>query len=539
MLSIRIFHFGIIPSMFINFIKTKLIHWVVVVAFFLLLSMVGYLIYKDYGLFADEEIDRQIGKINLAYLASGNQSEFESACSESEKTTCYYPSLFNMILYRLIPRGDTQFIYYRQHQVLFAFFVLSTFVYYLLGKKVFKDWRFGLLAALFLVLSPRIFGYAFVNTKDIPFLNAYIIAIYTLLVFIEKKNVSTTIIHALATGAACCIRTPGLVIIPITLFFLFLDVFLSKAHWRRYLLISGLTVIYISICALFIYLFTPMLYDSPLKNFMAIFDIMKNYPWNGFQLYFGQNISSTIPWHYSIVWFAISSPLFYVLLFIVGKGALLYQSFRAHSRQKYSEMLPFFIITTCGVLPILTVIILQSNLYTDNRQMYFVYPPLLLIAVYGLRSIIELMRSRIRIWRILVFAGIIVGIISPVYFMARYHPYQTLYFNFLAGFEMSTIKERFSLAASRAEKESLEYILRTDPRAKIRIYQYDHPQKSVLLLSSEQRSRLIYIDPEQDTPDYVMVSYRLYPEQIFSKGLLYYSVRIGDTVIYSVYKMDN
>ena len=96
------------------------------------------------------------------------------------KTYAIILLLFSMLLYWYAPTGDTQTIYWRRHQLTFAFFAFSVFIFFLIGKKIFKDWKIGLLGSLFLIISPRIFAHSFYNPKDIPFLSAYIIAIYTL-----------------------------------------------------------------------------------------------------------------------------------------------------------------------------------------------------------------------------------------------------------------------------------------------------------------------------------------------------------------------
>ena len=304
--------------------KKKLIPAVVVFLFFAVYILVGYSIYKDYGVSTDEQNDFLRGKANYERAMGGSLSAFKDACAHMENV-CYYPPLFSMLLYRIAPTGDLQAIYWRRHQVTFAFFVFSVFIFFLIGKKIFKDWKIGLLGALFLIISPRIFAHSFYNPKDIPFLSAYIIAIYTLLQLLEKKNVFTAILHGIAIGVVCSIRTPGLVIIPITIIFYLFDLFITKKNWKSYLAAGGLFFTALVIAGGLVYLFTPILYTHTIQNYIQAFNIMKQYPWYGYQLYMGQNISNQIPWHYSIVWFSVSSPEFYLVLFVLGGITLIIQ----------------------------------------------------------------------------------------------------------------------------------------------------------------------------------------------------------------------
>jgi len=515
--------------------KRKLIPAVVVFLFFGVYILVGYSIYKDYGISADEQSDYTRGQINYNRFIGGSEADYLQNCSRRD-AYCTYPALFSMLLYRFAPTGDSQSIYWRRHQFTFAFFVFSVFIFFLIGKKIFKDWKIGLLGAFFLIISPRIFAHSFYNPKDIPFLGAYVISIYTLLVFLEKKNILTAILHGFAIGVLCSIRTPGLVIIPITLFFFFFDLFLAKEHWKSYLNACALLLLMIILAAACVYWFTPNLYTDPIANFLQTFNTMKQYPWNDYQLYLGKNITNQIPWHYSIVWFSVSSPLFYVLLFILGSIALFARSLKSKTYEHFRSMRDLYLIGMCGVLPIAVVILMKSVLYTDNRQMYFVYPPLLLISLYGFEVLIEKIRQKTLHWQLFTAIILIAGLAYPVYFMIRYHPYQYTYFNVLAGYKMSIVKQNFGLDTwGVSVMNSLQYIAKTDPDPKINLQIVGNFRRGALLLPKSDQRR---INDDSEQPDYIIETYRYYPEKQVVGGKVVYSIQVGDTDILTVYKMD-
>jgi len=517
------------------FDKKNLIPVLTVFLFFSIYALVGYLIYKDYGVSADEQNDYRRGAINYDRFVGGPLSQYRKACHESD-TICYYPPLFSMLLYWYAPGGDTQTIYWRRHQLTFAFFAFSVFVFFLIGKKIFKDWKIGLLGALFLIISPRIFAQSFYNPKDIPFLSAYVISIYTLLLFLEKKNIFTAILHGIAIGVMCSIRTPGLIVIPITFFFYLFDLFLSRDNWKSYLKAGLLLLISSIIAAGLVVWFTPKLYTDPLANYIEIFNMMKRYPWGDYQLYMGQNISNHIPWHYSIVWFSISSPIFYLVLFGLGCVTLILHSLKSRTRVQFRSLRDLYLVGACGVLPIITVILMKSNLYTDNRQMYFVYPPLLLISLCGFKVLIDKIRQKTLRWQLWAAILLIAGLAYPVYFMIRYHPYQATYFNFLAGSKMSIIKERFVLDSwGVSVKDGLQYIVRTDPAKNIKVQIMGKFRGGWSLLPEPDRQRLNILD-HQPT-DYIIDTYRRYPIEKVTGGKVVYSIKVGDTDILTVYKM--
>ncbi len=441
----------------------------------------GYLLYKDYGVSADEPVDYLRGQVDFKRFSGGSLAQFQQDCSQMDNASiCYYPPFFSMLLYRIAPYGDnfpvilrggswwgpggnTESIYLHRHQVTFAYFVFSVFIFFLIGKKIFKDWKIGLLGALFLIISPRIFAQSFFNPKDIPFLSTYVISIYTMLLFLEKKNVFTAFLHGMAIGILCSIRTPGLIIIPITLFFYLFDLFLSREKWKSYAKACLLLLIILITSAGLVYLFTPVLYTNPIENFINAFNIMKKYPWNNYQLYMGQNIRGQVPWHYSLVWFAISSPVFYILLFLSGAGILIIRTIKARTRDHFRSMRDIYLVGACGVLPIGAVILMKSTLYNSNRQMYFVYPALLLISLYGFKFIVDKIRPKIFRWQVWTAIMLVAGLAYPVYFIIRYHPYEYVYFNFLAGPSMSVIKENYELDGwGVSVRDGLEYILNND-----------------------------------------------------------------------------
>jgi hypothetical protein len=521
----------------IRFDKKKIVQITVVSLFFFTYLLVGCLIYKDYGVSADETIDFRRGQVNYDRLTGGSLAEFMDQCSQSE-TICYYPPAFSMLLYVIAPGGDSQTIYLRRHLFTFAFFAFSVFIFFLIGKRIFKDWKIGLLGALFLIVSPRIFAHSFYNPKDIPFLSIYIISIYTLLLFLEKKNIFTAILHGVVIGLVCSIRTPGLIIIPISIFFYIFDLILSKDKWKSYLKAAVFLAISVIISAGLVYVLTPYLYTNAFGNFIQIFNVMKQFPWLNYHLYMGKDIGNVIPWHYSIVWFSISSPLFYLGLFLIGCVALILQSLKSRTRDQFRSLRDFYLVGTCWFLPLITVILMKSIIYTDNRQMYFIYPPLLLFSLLGFKISIDKIRQRTLHWQWITAIILVAGLAYPLYFMVRYHPYQNTYFNILAGSKMSVIKDRFALDAwGLSVRKGLEYIASTDPAKTIKVRVMGGYNKGVLLLDKKDRKRLNV--ENFNPPNYIIETYRYYPSRQVVGGKIVYSIKVGDTDILTVYKMDS
>ena len=107
-------------------------------------------------------------------------------------------------------------IYYFRHYINFILFgICLTFFYKILFFR-YKESSIALLGTLFLIVSPRIFGDAFHNTKDLAFLSFVVIASYTLIRYIFQPNTLNCIWHSIATACAVDLRIMGIILIGLT-----------------------------------------------------------------------------------------------------------------------------------------------------------------------------------------------------------------------------------------------------------------------------------------------------------------------------------
>src|SRR5207249_7353013 len=92
--------------------------------------------------------------------------------------------------------------------------------------------------------SPRIFAESFINSKDIPFMAATIVAIYTLVQLLDRRTLRAALIHALATGILIDIRILGIFMPAMTLAFLLLENWLETPRFsKRAITIAGLYLV--------------------------------------------------------------------------------------------------------------------------------------------------------------------------------------------------------------------------------------------------------------------------------------------------------
>ncbi|MCA9409446.1 MAG: hypothetical protein KC733_12205, partial [Candidatus Omnitrophica bacterium] len=405
------------------------------------------------------------------------------------------------------------------------------------NENIFYSRKWALLSTIMLILSPRLFAHSFFNSKDMIFLSLFTISVFSLLKFIEKRNFKITVIHALTTALAVDVRIPGVLLLALTWMGVGLSLCWPKSGKKEIKRNIVMLVIY-TICALgFIVLFWPILWSNPIHHFVEAFQEMSKYPSDGKVLYFGKYVFSTqLPWHYVPGWIFITTPLLYSFLFIIGCCHL------AVRVQQNKEIVFNAVILGWFFIPLMAVIIFKSVMYDAWRQMFFIYPALIIIAASGTRFLYDwIMKLQNRVKKrvsAIIFKSLLIGyLLSILVTMMQYHPFQNVYFNSVLGPDLSFVKYKFDLDYwGLSYRNALEYILRTDPSTQIPITAANSPGRTnALILPEEDRNRLVYVShPEQ--AKYFLSNDRGRIED-YSFPNLYYGIDLDGARIMGVYKL--
>ena len=505
--------------------------------------MLGISIYDDYGLSWDETTQRQIGLINLRYIFQGSRELFHPA-NENEM---YYGPVVEIVLISLekaFHLEDSQTIYLMRHLMTFLFFYAGLLGFYLLCKKRFGSWKIALIGSSLLLLSPRIFAHAFYNSKDLPLLSLFTLAIVTLINYLERNTWIRALLHAFCSALLIDLRLVGLLLPFLTFFCILGEIILgmrSKAE-RKTAIVTLL--VYSLFLVGFIILFFPALWEAPVHHFLQALAKMKQYPWISTMLYRGEFVwSNQLPWHYLPIWFLITTPIIYTILFAVGVAYATIAFFKkstktTSTRHKHIDLLCMIWL----FLPPFLAIISRAVLYDAWRHLFFIYPAFLIFTLHGLVRLFHGIISRFKgpistIAKYTYILFIILTLSPPVYFMVKYHPYQHLYFNRLAGKDMQTVKQKFELDYwGLSYREALEYITQQDSRTQIKVYvAHEVGWLTAEILSPADRKKILYVDtPEQ--AEYFVSTYRWHKGS-YPYENEWYSIHIGNTDIVVVYRL--
>jgi hypothetical protein len=512
----------------------RIIPYLITLVFFVFVLFLGVSTYKDYGLSWDEPAQLKIGQRNNSYVFKQNTALF------SLKNR-YYGAIYELAILRLTFSTDTRQMYLGRHLVNFLFFWIGLVGFFWLARRLFSNAWMGLLASVCLLLSPRIFADSFYNTKDIPFMVAVIFAMVTLVLFLDQPSWRLAVLHAWFSAFLIAIRIPGIFMPVLTLAFL-------AAGWvfrrRSGKMLRGellAACLYMVLTIGLTILFWPILWHNPLGGFIHALKDMTNFSWNNTVLYLGQfTKAADLPWHYIPVWIAISTPLFYLAAFGFGIIAMLAGLFRRVGSWFDGEKRNYLIILACFFSPLLAVIVLHSTLYDAWRQMFFIYPPLLLAALYGMRAAARFFGRWLPSHFLVPAAALVltVGLLDPAIFMLRYHPNENVYFNRLAGENMAQVNQRFELDYwGLSFKQGIDYILSTDPAEKIPVFIDGAPGEFYInyLLPENQKKRILSTDTPEEARYYI-TNYRWHVEDYPYKKE-FYSVRVNGASILSVFDL--
>jgi hypothetical protein len=507
-----------------------------VTIFFTALLLLGLMIFRDYGMYWDDPAEHAHGQQVYNYIFHNDQSIFSSISQ-------YHGPLFEFIsvtLEKFFRITDTRDVYQFRHLLVFLTFYSGVFLFYRLCRNIFSSKAWALMACLFLVLSPKIFGHAFYNTKDIPAMAACIASFFTLVNYLDEKSLLRLFWHALACAAFVAIRLNGIFIVPLTIIAMVCTYGAQDGtKIKRHIGIDF--CLYPLVFLVFLSCMWPILLSGPIYHLIMAFKELSHEPWYGTVLYCGSYWRMNLPWHYVPLWILISTPLVYVFYLIIG---LFYGSSTLYDKRTLSrDKRNIAIIFVWFFLPIAAVILLHSHVFDSWRHMYFIYPALIVLAVFGMRSAFTSTFRADRTVAVAIVVVTIVVLLPEAWFMVRNHPFEDIYFNRLAGRNMPEIAKRFELDYwGLSYRKGLEYLLAIDTRPEIKIYFANLAGERTLLILPDALRRRALAVKNPKTADYYVTNFREYKEFYPYHGFEYpknkiYSIDVDGAEIMAVYRL--
>ncbi len=461
------------------------------------LAVVGLAVLDDYGVGVDEQALRRIAQAAIAYALGDTETLRPPGPSHNR----YYGVVFEVplvLVERLLGLTDSRAIYLSRHLLTHLCFLAGGGGAAWLASRLFGSRWLALLALGLFVLHPRLYAHSFFNTKDIPFLVAFLGCLALIHRAWQRGGVGAYALCGVGVGVATNLRIMGGGLFVAVMVMRVVDWVRAGNRAERRQVGRTLGVFGLA-SALTLYAVSPYLWGNPLELLDAI-AVLSQHPYRPPMLFQGEVIRwPAIPAHYIPTWLAITTPPGVLLLSLIGAAGVLWQTLTHPGEWLRNPTTRFEgLLVACVLLPVGAVIVLNANVYNGWRQMYFLYAPLCLLAVAGLRRLAGVCR-----WPALragVYGLAVAGLAGVVIEMVGLHPYQHLYFNRLVDRHTPEyLRGQYDEGRwETAYREGLEYLLQHYPASPVLV----NRSMSRAILPKADRRRIVFADEIEEEVDF-------------------------------------
>ena len=508
--------------------KDKKISKNIIYFLFLIFFLIGLFTFRDYGMWTDEEFQRFSGLYWLNYVLSFTSLDelknilalkLDQAASFTlfhPENAPYYGVIFDLpaaFLELIFKVEDPKNYFYFRHLLNFTLFFIGSIFFYKLLLNRFSNYSISLVGTLFFVLSPRIYGSSFFNNKDVVFLSLITIALYFAFKALDKPNYKNLLIFSIFAALSTSHRILG-ILLPVSFVTFYLLSLLSKNKNLNNLLSMIFFCVFYFI---FLILFWPVLWSSPIENLVLAFKWFSSQVLEVKMLFNGKYVyTNFLPYNYIFTWIFITTPILYTILFIIGYFIILQRFFlrfiNIKEKNYYSDLwrgvnekkdlFVFFNLTSV----ILGLITLNIILYTGWRQIYFLNIFIVYIATYGFYYLGIKIKSKFN--KRIQYSIVGIFLIFIFHKMIIYHPYQNLYFNsiFKKDVHNKFDVDYWGLSAKKFLNDTLILEKNKYP-IKIGVASFLPLERSLKILSKEDREKIIIVGQEYQNADYIYTAF--------------------------------
>ena len=401
------------------------------VAILVLFAAAGAAVVDDYGVSVDTHNYRRFAAANLEYALGDDDALSADAGYLSFAYERYHGMAFELPLLlaeRALGLDDSRTTYLLRHCATHLFWLCGGFACFLLARRLFDSGPIALLAMLLFLLHPRLYAHAFFNSRDVPFLAMFMIALCLVHRAFEKDTVRAFVVLGAAAAVLTNLRIMGVMLVAAVLGMRALDLLHAAERSERRRVLKT-TAAFGAAWAATLYAISPYLWSDP-REFAEALRVLSEHPNNPWEFFQGTLVrADDLPWRYVPTWVAITTPPFTLLLGGVGVVGVAWRvAVRPGRALRNTPLRLECLAAACLTAPLLAVAALGAHTFNGWRHLYFLHAPLALLAASGLR----LPASRDAAWaRRGTYAAAGVAAAGILIAMARIHPLQNVYFNFL------------------------------------------------------------------------------------------------------------
>ena len=454
------------------------------IALFAIILVIGFTVYRDYGVSVDEPTERLndimsyvemnkalFHRIPPVFRDKAEEFDIASYADRYYGVAVRFPlMLIEDFHFEQSGTGfSNQEIYYIRHLYCWLLYVGALLSFYFLIRRMTGKDLIACVGVLMLFLFGRFFASSFYDVKDMVFVSLVIYSIACAeRVFATNRKKRWCLLFAFCSALAVTARVVA-AIIDILMIILLLAEDIKRRSERRFSL-QLLFPYLIILCAFPIYLLmSPVSWKDPIKYCMGVVNTFSSYDVFFTDLLFGgrmMRVDATHknPWDYTIRWMFLTLPL--VCMALGGIGAVLFLS-RSFKKQSTSDsagvqntlwMAGIFFIGTLAYQ-----ILRRPVMYNSWRHSFYLYPLLVIFAMYAL-DIICKNRNVIK-WATI--SAVCLSLCYQAVQLVQLHPFEMVQMNPIG---QTVIEEYEGDYWGLSGKYAHEWVLENDKRADIKIY---------------------------------------------------------------------
>jgi hypothetical protein len=400
-----------------------------IVLFLAVTLVIGLFVFRDFGLTWDEPLFYKYGDaLGYAYNPvnwfSGHfdlNNSYGPSGDDHKNRGPAWLLLAREPVYLLEDLGiDTASAW---HLLNFLCFQLGVYFIYLLAERLVSRAAAVAAAALF-AFQPMLWGHAFINPKDMPFLVFLTGSVWLGFRMVDQlvdhpASLRTSLGRILLPGLFLGLATANRVLGPLAGLLVAIYWLSRRPKWRTILWM----VPYVILAIIVTVVAWPYLWEGP-SSFLNVVQFMSDNP-TVLPVLFGDHVyrAYDLPRRYlpsfllltltEFVW-----PLFLVAIAVASRGLL------ADRRRltQVSLLLGWF------ALPVLYVIVRQPPMYDGMRHFLFILPPVFVVIGFAF----DFLFTRLR--KPLLNAGLVAVVLAPgLLGIVTLHPYEYTYYNSFIG----------------------------------------------------------------------------------------------------------
>jgi hypothetical protein len=379
----------------------------------------------------------------------------------------------------------------------------------------------ALSASALFAWQPLLWGHAFINPKDPPFLTFFLASVCLGFEMVDqltqqqKPKFSAIILPALALGVTTSIRVLG-PLAGLLVFIYFAISTLSNKKLRGLSSPQG-TVFpwlrffaYGSIAIAAMFLTWPYLWENPFTRFIDVFRLMSDNPTTLSVLFNGEIYrAGDLPRRYLPFMLAttLTEPVWF--LFILGVFTGYRKLVRDDSPQAISKLITAALTLSWFLVLVAYALIRRPAMYDGFRHFQFIIPPIFLFAGFAFEFLIEKLRqfpgTSLVSW---LHAGVFFAILAPgLVGIAQLHPYEYTYYNSFIGGTSGAFRNYETDFWLTCYKEAMEQLNNTDEPINLFVHREAYIAEYYADEDIDVRERRDALDQVQ-SGDYILVNTR-------------------------------